>query len=322
MNTPNDTTDHTPQHTPNDIPVGAPVDTPDDSRTPVTVLGLGAMGRALAGAFLRAGHPTTVWNRTPGRAGELVDQGASLADTAAEAVAAAPLVIVCVLDDDAARAVLEPIGARLAGRVLVNLTSDTPERARAIATWAAGHGIDYLDGSIMVPTPVIGKPEATVLYSGAREAFETYEATLKVLGGRAPFLGEDPGTAAVYDLALLGFFFSAMAGLVHGFALAGAEGVAAKDFAPFAGTIAGILPPIAAGMAEDLERGAYSGDQDNLVMEATGIAHVLEAARHRGLNTEVLDAVKGLADRTIAAGHGGAGFISVIEEMRRPSTGA
>ncbi|WP_341483631.1 NAD(P)-binding domain-containing protein [Streptomyces endophytica] len=105
--------------------MNAPNDTQNDARTPVTVLGLGAMGRALAAAFLRAGHPTTVWNRTPGRAGELLAQGATPADTAAEAVAAAPLVIVCVLDYDAAHAILEPIGARLSGRVLVNLTSDT-----------------------------------------------------------------------------------------------------------------------------------------------------------------------------------------------------
>ncbi|MFE2158281.1 NAD(P)-dependent oxidoreductase [Streptomyces lydicus] len=292
------------------------------TRTPVTVLGLGAMGRALAAAFLRAGHPTTVWNRTPGRADELVGRGAVRAGTVAEAVAAAPLVIVCVLDYAAARAILEPVGAQLSGRTLVNLTSDTPERARAAAAWAAGHGIDYLDGSIMVPTPVIGQPDGTVLYSGSRDAFETYGATLKALGGRAPYLGEDHGTAAVYDLSLLGFFFSAMAGLVHAFALAGSEGVPAKEFAPFTETIVGILPALAAGMAEDLDRGVFSGDQDNLVMEAAGIGHVLEAARARGLNTEVLDAVKGIADRTIAAGHGNAGFVSVIEEMRRSSAKA
>ncbi|MER6985206.1 NAD(P)-binding domain-containing protein, partial [Streptomyces carpinensis] len=39
--------------------------------TPVSVLGLGPMGTALASAFLAAGHPLTVWNRTPGRAGGL-----------------------------------------------------------------------------------------------------------------------------------------------------------------------------------------------------------------------------------------------------------
>ncbi|MEU8786143.1 NAD(P)-binding domain-containing protein [Streptomyces sp. NPDC048637] len=292
---------------------------PNDPRTPVTVLGLGAMGSALAGAFVRAGHPTTVWNRTAGKADALVARGAVRADTVAEAVAAGPLVIVCVLDYAAAREILEPAGPRLSGRVLVNLTSDTPERARSAAVWAAGHGIDYLDGSVMVPTPDIGQPGATLLYSGSRQAFETYEETLKVLGGRAAYLGDDHGTAAVYDLSLLGFFFSAMAGLVHAFALSGAEGIAAKEFVPFTEAIAGILPPIAAGMAQDLDRGVFSGDQDNIVMEAAGIAHVIEASVDRGINTEVLDAVQGLADRTIAAGHGKTGFISVIEEMRKPS---
>ncbi|MFG2289097.1 NAD(P)-dependent oxidoreductase [Streptomyces sp. NPDC048595] len=296
--------------------------TTDRTATPVTVLGLGAMGRALAGAFLRAGHPTTVWNRTPGRADELVARGAVRADTVAEAVTAAPLVVVCVVDYAVSQAILEPVGARLAGRVLVNLTSDTPECSRAAAAWAAGHGIDYLDGSIMVPTPVVGQPEATVLYSGSAGAFETYEATLKALGGQASYLGEDPGTAAVYDLSLLGFFYSAMAGLVHSFALSGSEGIPAARFAPFTGAIVGILPAIAAAMAEDLDRGVFSGDQDNIVMEAAGLAHILEAAEHRGINTDVLTAVKRLVDRTIAAGHGGTGFASVMTQMREPAEGA
>ncbi|WP_411132857.1 NAD(P)-dependent oxidoreductase [Streptomyces sp. C10] len=291
----------------------------NDPRTPVTVLGLGAMGSALAGALVRAGHPTTVWNRTPGKAEALVARGAVRADTAAEAVAASPLVIVCVVDYAAVREILEPAGPRLSGRVLVNLTSDTPERARSFAAWAAGHGIDYLDGAVMVPTPDVGQPGATLLYSGSRQAFETYEETLKVLGGQAAYLGDDHAMAAVYDLGLLGFFYSAMAGLVHAFALAGSEGIPATEFAPFTDAIVGILPPLAAGMAQDLDRGVFRGDQDNLVMEAEGIAHIIEASVDRGLNTEVLAAVKGLADRSIAAGHGKAGFIGIIEEMRKPS---
>ncbi|MFD0476016.1 NAD(P)-binding domain-containing protein [Nonomuraea thailandensis] len=43
--------------------------------TPVTVIGLGSMGTALAGAFTRAGHPTTVWNRTAAKAAPLVAVG-------------------------------------------------------------------------------------------------------------------------------------------------------------------------------------------------------------------------------------------------------
>lgn len=53
------------------------VRTNDDARDrPVTVVGLGAMGSALAAAVLRAGHPTTVWNRSAEKAQALADAGA------------------------------------------------------------------------------------------------------------------------------------------------------------------------------------------------------------------------------------------------------
>lgn len=57
---------------------------------PVTVLGLGNMGFALAAALLDRGHPVTVWNRSPHKAVPLTDRGASLAATPAEAIAASP----------------------------------------------------------------------------------------------------------------------------------------------------------------------------------------------------------------------------------------
>jgi 3-hydroxyisobutyrate dehydrogenase-like beta-hydroxyacid dehydrogenase len=70
----------------------------DARHTPVTVVGLGLMGQALAEAFLCDGHPTTVWNRTAAKADRLVAQGAKLADSVGDAVAASPLVVVCVSD--------------------------------------------------------------------------------------------------------------------------------------------------------------------------------------------------------------------------------
>ena len=65
----------------------------------VTMLGLGAMGTALARTWLAAGHPLTVWNRTPARAAALAPEGARVAGSAAQAVAANTLVVVCLLDD-------------------------------------------------------------------------------------------------------------------------------------------------------------------------------------------------------------------------------
>lgn len=106
--------------------------------TPVTVLGLGAMGSALAAAFVKAGHPTTVWNRTPGKDAELIAAGARGADSVETAVAAGDLVVACLFDHASVHETLDPVTGKLAGRDLVNLTSTEPAGSRELADWAAG----------------------------------------------------------------------------------------------------------------------------------------------------------------------------------------
>jgi 3-hydroxyisobutyrate dehydrogenase-like beta-hydroxyacid dehydrogenase len=170
------------------------------TETTVSVLGLGAMGSALASAFVRAGHSTTVWNRTPGRATALTVP--RRADHAAAAVAASPLVVLCVVHYDAAYEALAPATGQLAGATLVNLCNGTPKQAREMAAWATGHGADYLDGGIMAVPPMIGDPAALTLYSGSPAAFETHRDTLASLG-TARHLGADVGLAALHDIALL-----------------------------------------------------------------------------------------------------------------------
>ncbi|MBV1939486.1 NAD(P)-binding domain-containing protein [Streptomyces sp. BV286] len=290
--------------------------TSDLEKTPVAVLGLGAMGHALATAFLTAGHPTTVWNRSAAKADGLVTRGAARATSAAEAVRAAELVVVCVVDYDAAEAVLDAVADELPGRVLVNLTSDTPLRSRATAAWAAERGVDYLDGSIMVPVPMVGHPEALIFYSGPRAAYDRFEPALKALGGRPAHLGEDHGLAAVHDLALLDYFYSSISGLLHAFALAGADGVRAADLLPYLGTITGILPALAAEAARDVDAGSHPGDEANLGMMATGVGHVLEWAEHRGLDVSTLRPVKEVYDKAVAHGHAADSWTRTIEFLR------
>lgn len=124
----------------------------------LTLLGLGDMGTALARTWLAAGHCPTVWNRTPAKAAALAAEGASVAATAADAVAASALVVVCLLDDASVGSALE--GIDLTGKDLVNLTTSTPGEARARAAWAEERGARYLDGGIMATPTMIGAPGA------------------------------------------------------------------------------------------------------------------------------------------------------------------
>ncbi|PZF81601.1 NAD(P)-dependent oxidoreductase [Jiangella anatolica] len=270
----------------------------------VTVLGLGKMGQALARAFLAHGHATAVWNRSPQKGDELVAAGATRAATVAEAVADAGLVVVCVSDYAVARAILEPAAAALRGRAVVNLTADSPDAARELAAWAADHGIDYLDGSIMTPTVTIDTPDAVLIYSGPADLYQRHAATLAALGGRQHHLGADPGRAAAFDVALLDIFWTAVAGMAHGFALAKAEGIDAADLAPFARPIAELFAGSVDEQAERLDAGRYEADIARLETVAAGLEHVIHAADRRGLDTSVQRAAYDQMRRAIAAGHG------------------
>jgi len=288
-----------------------------DEAPAVTVLGLGAMGTALARAFLGAGHPTTVWNRTPARADDLVARGATRADSVAAAATASPVVVICVLDHAAVRDLLDPVGEQLAGRAVVNLTSSTPEDARETGRWARDRRVDYLDGAIMVPTPLVGKSEALLLYSGSQGVYDTHRETLTSLGGRTEFLGADPGLASLYDLGMLDLFFASMAGFLHAAALVGSDGVSAEVFLPYAEQIVAILPETLRGLARDVDASRYPGDEDNIDMEMAALDHIVHFSEARGVDPALPEVVRQLARRAIARGHGGDGFSRVVEELRR-----
>ena len=288
----------------------------DIRRAAVTVIGLGSMGRALAQAFLAAGHPTTVWNRTRGRADELVPGGAVAAPDAKAAVSASRLVVVCVVDSDAVRAVLDPVRDALRGRVLVNLTSTTPEQARLAAAWAAERGIEYLDGAIMVPTPMIGDTDALVLYSGSRQAFDRYKASLAAIAGDGSYLGGDAGLPSVYDVGMLDIFFTCMTGFLHAAALVGADGISASTFLPYAQRMSALVQQTMVELAADVDQGRYPGDQDNLEMELAAVEHIVEASAARGIATALPRLVQTAVRDAIARGHGRDGFSSVVEVLR------
>jgi 3-hydroxyisobutyrate dehydrogenase-like beta-hydroxyacid dehydrogenase len=285
----------------------------------VTVLGLGPMGRALTGAFLDAGVRTTVWNRTPGRDAELVARGAVSAPSPEEAVAAAPLTVVCVVNYDASDAVLrqDAVTAALKGRTVVNLSADTPERARDTAEWAGRHGVRYLDGAIMTPTPTIGTDDAVFLHSGPEELYREHRTVLAALGGSHTHLGEEIGRAAAYDVALLDIFWTAMAGYAHALAVARAEGVTATELAPFARGIAAILPPLFTEFAADTDAGTYSGELNPITSAASTMAHVVHASEAHGIDASVMRVIEGQARRVIALGHGTDGFTRVAEVLAR-----
>ncbi|MFE5560133.1 NAD(P)-dependent oxidoreductase [Streptomyces sp. NPDC056544] len=286
----------------------------------LTLLGLGDMGTALARTWLAAGHSLTVWNRTPAKAGALAAEGASVAATAADAVAASALVVVCLLDDASVGATLD--GIDLTGKDLVNLTTGTPAEARARAAWAQQRGARYLDGGIMATPTMIGVPEAGgyVFYSGSRALFDGRRAVLDVPTG-SRFVGEDPGHAALHDVALLSAMWGMFAGISHAYALIDGEDIAPKDLAPLLSEWLGAMGFFVGNAAERLtSRDFTSGVVSNLAMQITGTGTMLRTAEEQGVSTELVTPYVDLLRRRLAAdpaAHGGEDTTGAILLLKR-----
>ncbi|WP_419160436.1 NAD(P)-dependent oxidoreductase [Rossellomorea sp. BNER] len=288
------------------------------SRTPVTVIGLGMLGSALASAFLNHNHPTTVWNRTANKADDLVTRGAVRVDSVTEAVEASKLVVICVSDYEGVREILAPSIAKLSGRLLVNLSSGTPEQAREIGNWAKEHNVSYLDGAAMSGTRLVGKPEAVFLYSGSSAAFTEYEETLRSLGN-AMYLDADFGLASLYDTALFGMNWGVLIGFYHAVALLGTEQVDPIKFASIATEYTPFVIGLMSDHARQIKEGHYPKDDGTLEVHMDAMDHLVHTSQANGISTDVPNLIKTLLERGIATGHSSDGIASLIEVIKKPT---
>ncbi|MBB5960514.1 3-hydroxyisobutyrate dehydrogenase-like beta-hydroxyacid dehydrogenase [Saccharothrix tamanrassetensis] len=289
----------------------------NETTTPVAVIGLGLMGRALAGALLKAGHPTTVWNRTAAKANQLVAEGARLAPTVGDALQAGSLTIICVTDYQAVHELLDAGDIKLDGTTLINLTSGDSAQARQAAQWAELRGARYLDGAIMAVPPAIGTAEAVILHSGPQSDFEAHKSTLDALG-TVTYLGADHGLASLYDVAGLAMMWSVLNGWLQGTALLRTAGVDAATYAPFARQIAAVVAAWLPGYAEQIDSGSFPAEVSALETDARAMAHLIDESEAVGVNAELPKLIKAIADRSIAAGHGGEQYPVLIEEFGKP----
>lgn len=282
-------------------------------KTPLTLIGLGPMGQAMVTRFLAAGHPTTVWNRTPARADAVVAQGAVRAADAAEAVAANRLLVLSLTDYAAMYDILG--GLDLAGRVVVNLSSETPEQTLKAAAWLAERGAELLVGGVMANAEMVGHPDAYVFYSGPREVFDRHADTLAVIG-RPDYMGEDHTLAQMLYQAQLDVFLTSLAAMLHGVALVKSAGLTAERYAPYLTDNLATLPMYVAEIARHVDSGEHPGDLANTAMMGATAAHVVGASEAAGIDTALPRAVLSLYDRAIAAGHGKDSFTALVNVLR------
>jgi len=161
---------------------------------PVAVLGIGAMGHGMAASALRAGIPTIVWNRTPAATRDLAERGAEVAETPADAVRRAAIVITMVTDIDAVVLIARDQGmlAALAPGVLwAQMSTIGVAGTEGLAAMVAAERPDV----ILVDAPVSGSRDPaehgqlTIFASGPEEARPRVAPLFDALGQRTVWVG-------------------------------------------------------------------------------------------------------------------------------------
>jgi len=284
--------------------------------TDLTMIGLGAMGSALARAFAGAGHDLTVWNRTASKAGPLAALGARVAPGIAEAVEASPVIVLCVDNYEISRKLIEEndIGRSLAGRALVQLSTGTPAEASVFDQLVRSFGCDYIDGAIMPYPEGIGEQEAKLLFAGPEEVFRRCLPVLQCLGGDLRYLGSNIKGAAALDMALLTHDLCCYLGVLHGSHICESENISVGEYAAMfpGGSIA--REPI-----EVVHSGKFDEPGATLTVWDGALQRIQNQARDAGINREVPDFISGFFKRAIAAGYGDEDIAAIIKVMRAGS---
>jgi 3-hydroxyisobutyrate dehydrogenase-like beta-hydroxyacid dehydrogenase len=281
----------------------------------ISILGLGAMGSAFAERFRATGFDTAVWNRTAARTEPHVKAGSKAAATVAEAAAAGDVVIVVLLDHASVHEHLEPVAADLKGKVVVNLTTTTPNESRATAAWAAEQDITYLDGAIMAVPAMIGTPEALLLYSGDENAFAIARPALEALGTTV-FEGTDPGVASLKDMALLTSMYAMFGGILQAIAMMRTVGAPAARTAQDAIAWLGNVLPLSGQFAGVVDAGVYDpAPGQDVAFTRAAVGSLITAAREQGVGADFIEPLMRRLDELDATGRSTADWISVVEQL-------
>ena len=157
----------------------------------IAVLGIGMMGQPMARRLCQAGHAVSVWNRDRSKAERLLDAGARVAASPAEAVAGADCVVTLLTDGAAVADVLFEQGAAAAmapGALLIDMSSIMPSQAREHASRLQALGLHHLDAPVSGGT--LGAEQGTLaIMVGGEAADFARAAPLFAVLGRATQVG-------------------------------------------------------------------------------------------------------------------------------------
>lgn len=281
----------------------------------VAVLGTGVMGVGMARSLLRAGLGVRAWNRTRDKAQPLAADGATVTDTAVEAVAGADAVLTMLFDAEAVLAVLDEVADDFGPQtVLVQSSTVGRDGTARIAQLADRRGLQVLDAPVLGTRKPAEYGALVVLASGDPALRDRVAPVLEAIGSRTVWAGDELGRATALKLACNAWVASINAAVAQSLALAEGFGLDPDLF----------LQAIQGGPTDTAYahvKGAQMLSGDFAVSFALdGVLKdlgLIEAAgSDAGVDTSWLNALRESYSRASRAGHGAEDMAAVVTSFR------
>jgi 3-hydroxyisobutyrate dehydrogenase len=285
--------------------------------TTVGFAGLGTMGAAMAANLARAGFRVRAWNRTPGRAAELLELGVAEVPDPAALAADAEIVVVCVSDTPDVEQVLFgdrgiAAGAR-PGTIVVDCSTISPSATRAFAARLAARDVSLVDAPVTGGSEGARKGTLSILVGGAPGDVERVRPVLAAMGTTITHfgpVGSGQVAKAVNQVVIATGYLS----VAEGLALAMKAGLDPEQ----------VVTALSGGVAASWILANRSGrmiENDyplgfKVALHRKDLAIALALAREIGVSLPGSSLVAALEDGLIARGHGEEDQSSIARVIR------
>ncbi|WP_053383221.1 NAD(P)-dependent oxidoreductase [Leucobacter celer] len=199
--------------------------------TRVGFIGLGTMGSAMALRLANAGFDLHVWNRSPGKAEELIAAGARECGSVAEVFANSDIVCSMLANDVAADAAFSAAAlADASGRLHVNLSTVSLEMSRELERRHETAGVGYIAAPVLGRPNVAASGQLNIVAAGSSALIDRAAPVLDHLGKQIWRVGEDPAQANLVKIGVNYNLIHALQALGESLSLVEHGGVDSQTF--------------------------------------------------------------------------------------------
>jgi len=255
--------------------------------TQIGFIGLGKMGVPMAQNLINSGYKLSVYNRSELKAESLIKQGANLAKSPEELLKQSEVVILMVSDDHAIKDLFYGenglLVAASAGKIIVNMSTVSPEISKEMSALVKQNGSFYLDAPVSGSLKQAQEGSLVIMVGGDKNTFETVKPILGVLGKIALQVG-DIGAGNSAKLAINALLSFHALGLAEAVSFAKKQGIETKDLLELINNSA------LGNVFMKIKGEAILQENYNAVFALKHIAKDLGLAKAEGLNSPLANA--------------------------------